>query len=239
MIWTYCHKITNYEQVDPGTVGLQVGDNSRFLDHRDSDVEDNLADWNNFYAELTGLYYIWKQDTDDYKGAHQYRRWLPLADGLAEGFRVRTCLPLKLSDTLRRQYSTFHSYKDLVQVSEILQKWYPAYVEPWERVLDQNLIFDSNGFAMHREDFDRYCEFLFGVLQHFRELNGWYAPEDVTKAVEREIKLGYRNSVRGVRYQSQIGGFLSERLWTMWVMTNFSPSEVWTDRYVLKENSGI
>ena len=238
MLYTIAHKVTDYEEIQPGTVGLQVGNNERFLGLRDSDVEDNISEWNPVYAELTGIYYIWKNDHDEIKGSHQYRRWLPLTEGIPEGYKVRTCKPLNLSYTVRQQYSAFHSQKDLYQVTKILDAYFPEYLDTWLKVLDGHTLYYSNGFAMHGEDYDRYCRWLFGILELMKHMNQWYRPEDVSITVESEIRRGFRNGVRGLKYQSQVLAFLSERLFTLYILHNFK-GRIYEDKYELKENSGI
>lgn len=240
MVYTLLHKPTGYVQIQPGTVGLQVGDYpERIGDVRDSDAEDNIAGWNNLYAELTGIYYIWKHDNDELKGQHQYRRWLPLINGIPEGYRVRTMRPLSLQCTMGEQYCLFHSPKDLETVTKIISAAHPDYLDDWGKVLNGHTIYYSNGFLMHRKDYDAYCRFLFGIFELFRHVRGWEKPEDSTIEVENDIRNRLRNGVRGVKYQNQIFGFLSERLLTLWLTHNIPYDEIWTDPYLLRENSGI
>lgn len=236
-VYTLMHKPVPYGY-EPGTIPIQVGFGKRFLEVTDETGE-NIHEWNELYAELTGIYWIWKNDTDDLKGQMQYRRRLPLVKGLGDGFRVRTCKPLNLGRSLWSQYSLYHSESDLLLAERIIAEFQPAYLDDWNRYIKQDsLIYYSEGFLMRREDYDAYCHWLFGFLEIFRHLRHWETPEDSKKTVAEDMIAGRRNSVRGWRYQSQVFGFLAERLFTLYVRHHFE-GRIQTDGYRLMENTGI
>ena len=60
---------------DPVYIPLQVG---RALHdgfgYQGDDTGDNISEKNPYYSELTGLYWIWKNDGADYAGLSHYRR---------------------------------------------------------------------------------------------------------------------------------------------------------------------
>lgn len=237
MIYTIAHKPVPYP-LEPGTTHIQVGDAETFLPCRD-DTGDSIAEWNPLYAENTAIYWIWKNDHDEYKGQMQYRRRLPLTQGIGEGFKVRTVAPLNVRNVWK-QYSGFHSEKDLATVENIIRQMLPEYSDSFDRYIKNGTrLYYSNGYLMRSEDYDRWCHFLFGILEMFRHCRGWESVEDVRKSVETDIRLRHRNGVRGLRYQMQVFGFLSERLWTLWVQHNFKESEIQTDPYRLMEDTGI
>lgn len=239
MLYTLLHKRVPYQQVVEGTKGLQVGDYAENITDLRDNTGDNITEWNPLVAENTGVYWIWKNDHDPVKGNCQYRRHLPLSKGLGN-YKVRTCQPLLLSCSLWEQYSRFHSVKDMVLAENIIEQFFPEYSDSFRRyVKEGRYIYYSCGYMMNAEDYDRWCEFLFKFAGIFKECRNWNTVEDVRASVEQDIKNGVRNSVRGVRYQMQVIGFMAERLFTLWLLHNFKHSEIVTDKYELMERSGI
>ena len=74
---------------------------------------------------------------------------------------------------------------------------------------------------MKREDFEAYCEWLFSILDELKKRLGFNSMEDVQAHVEKNIAEKKSSNTRGVKYQMQIFGFLSERLFTLWVMSHY------------------
>ena len=74
-IYIAAHKKTELPQKD-GYIPLQVGaalhDDLGYLK---DDVGDNISSKNPNFCELTGLYYIWKNEKADIVGLSHYRRF--------------------------------------------------------------------------------------------------------------------------------------------------------------------
>ena len=57
-------------------IPLQVGaEEKESLGYEKDNTGDNISSKNSYYCELTGLYWVWKNCSDDYKGIVHYRRF--------------------------------------------------------------------------------------------------------------------------------------------------------------------
>lgn len=75
MIYIAAHKQFTSLEMD-GYIPLQVGaENNIDLGYLKDNVGDNISEKNPNYCELTGLYWIWKNCNDEYKGLVHYRRY--------------------------------------------------------------------------------------------------------------------------------------------------------------------
>lgn len=218
----------------------------------DNECEDSISRWNNLWAENTGTYYIWKTLPQDckYVVQMQYRRRLDIRteDEINKIFeRYKAVVPQPIFfqvGTLRTQYAACHSVLDLERGEKIVKRLYPEYCEDFDRHINHGKeIYNSNGFALRAEDYKAYCGWLFNILSEFKKEMGWEKPEDVTEYVAGQIKAGLRRNLdnqgtknNALRYQSQIFGFLSERLFTLWIKHNFKPEELLKIPYHKLEN---
>ena len=217
---------------------IQVGTNEDFSNVRDN-TGDNIACWNELYAENTALYWIWKNRPKDLKyiGICQYRRRLEFDedfdfDELFESYDVVSCMPLMMFPSVMHQYAYCHSPLDMKLLSFIIEREYPEYLDSFSKfIADGWFLFNSNGFIMRAEDFDRYCEFLFSICDRFREEKGWDTPEIAKEKIDQEIMSGQRRGddghvgderKGGNGYQRQVLGFLSERILTLFICHNFA-----------------
>ncbi len=216
-------------------IPLQVGNGEPFLPLRDN-VGDNISGLNGVYAENTGIYWVWKHSKADIVGQCQYRRRIRVPENAFETYDAVVSKSLKLSN-VRHQYSTCHSKLDVDLAEKIIKEKYPEYFSAWKSVMDGRYLHYSNSFVMRRELYDGYCEFLFSFLSDFFALKVQDTGKDIESAVQEEIDAHKRSSARGFKYQLQIGGFLSERLFTVWLKKNVPDDKVLEVPYVLMEHT--
>lgn len=224
---------------------------SEYGGYRDNEG-DNISEWNPLFAEITCVYWLWKHLTGKkYAGVTQYRRRFDIHtfEDIEEIFKqgdVIAAAPLMFTETARRQYETCHSKQDLDLVETIVKELYPEYADAWNEYINNgNLLFYSNGFILKEEDYARYCEWLFSILFEFKRRMGWNTPEDLMNYIGSEISMGKRPNRNGygrpenaLKYQSQLCGFLSERLWTLYLQRNFDHEKIILTNY-LKMEAGI
>jgi len=186
------------------------------------DTGDNISEKNATFCELTGLYWLWKNCTDDYVGICHYRRLFsrsmdgrkPLPESDVRGLlgHYDLVLPFKAwtipkSATVREHYCSASGFAaDLDRTRAVLERKYPEYVDDFDFVMEQHKIYFFNMLIAKKPLFDAYCEWLFDILFELEE------ELDLTDYTD---------------YQKRVFGFLAERLLNVWVLQNhWSVAEV-------------
>lgn len=184
---------------------------------------DNIDGFNEYYCELTALYWIWKNIKEDcIVSFEHYRRvfitsksnWFSysfLEPKETERIlnQAKLILPLRhhFKDTLIDQYKKNHVIDDLLTMKDVLLSSHPEYKESFDHVMNGHDAVLFNMFVMDKEILDSYCTFAFPIL------------DEVFKRREEDIK-GRDN------YQKRAIGFLSERLFNIWLTHNFQEKDI-------------
>lgn len=174
---------------------------------------ENISLKNANYCELTGLYWAWKNLDCEYIGLCHYRRYFSEKsvgkdkkaailhkddyEKLLQKYDV--LLPKKRNyyiETVRSQYEHAHNKRDLDEVEKIVQELYPEYSEAFNKVMNRTKLHILNMFVMKKEKFDEYCKWLFDILFE----------------LEKRINISDYN-----KYEARVFGFLSERLFNVWL----------------------
>ena len=193
---------------------------------------DNISYKNFHYAELTAIYWLWKNSDAKIKGLMHYRRLMDLtgkdidkeyytykyndvkneaklldALGLTERnirnilnssdviVKNKSDLSIWSDYTVKTHYEHFHVAKHIEYATDVIANEFPEFLETWTQVLNGTSSYFNNIFIMKSEDFDKYCEFLFGTLFE----------------VEKNINLYDVNLAPGT-LNARWAGFLGERL---------------------------
>lgn len=150
------------------------------------DTGDNISTLNNYFSELTGLYWIWKNSTADYRGLVHYRRHFATASSRSRFFakdrfskivgeseisqlfqHTDIILPRKRNyviETVHSHYShTFNSIQ-LDETKAILQEQQPEYIPAFNHVMQGKTAHMFNMLVMKDEKLDEYCSWLFPIL---------------------------------------------------------------------------
>ena len=250
--------------VTPLQVGAANGDNVCVL--KDNTGE-NISCLNFFYIESTGTYWIWKNVHDaEYKGQMQYRRPLSGVNEtmnfkeIFDKYDVITCEPFNHpenskptkdqpmcipANTVEEGYKFSNCIDDLYILEIAIKHFHPEYAKDYDKYIKngENLYY-SNGFIMKSEDYNRYCEFLFDCLTHYLDMAHIHTQEELIEHVNYNIETGkyirYEKepvNEAAVKWQTEIGGFLSERIWTLWLQHNFSDDKIYKLPYVKMEDN--
>ena len=228
----------------------------------------NISNSNFFFVENTGTFWIWKNVTDaKYKGQTQYRRRLIGIDEktnyeeIFKNYDIICAKPYNYpenktafipTETLLDGYGYSHNKEDLECLGKILVKTHPEYTEDWNNtIVNGHDLYYSNGFVLPSEKYDEYCSFLFEMLGEWLKENRITTYEDLIVHVARNIGAGkYIRYPRegkdpmeltwpSINWQIHIGGFLSERLLTLWINHNIPKERRYEVEYQKMEDMYI
>ncbi len=197
---------------DPMYIPLHVGHRNAKEDfgYLGDDTGDNISELNCYYAELSGVYWVWKNYRDaDCVGICHYRRFLTSEAGyvfseaeyeqiLAEYDIVTTKL-LELPGTYREGFGAHHKVGTLDETGRIIGELYPDYHDTFVTLVHQNRTYFGNIMVAKKELYDEYCKWLFTI---FSEL-------------QKRIDLTFEDD-----YHRRVFGFISEFLLYVWVTAN-------------------
>lgn len=192
------------------------------LGYQGDNQGENISSKNSNYCELTGLYWAWKNLNCDIIGLSHYRRHFTAKsksevkkhkeDKMALAINdseiaslLKDCdviVPKKRNyyiETIWSHYEHAHHIKDLKETKKIISEKYPEYIDSFDKVMNGKTLHLYNMFIMNKEDFNSYCEWLFDIL---------FELESRTDLSEYDA------------YQSRIYGFISERLFNVWLIYN-------------------
>lgn len=162
----------------------------------DNDGEDNLSRLNEFFGELTGLYWIWRNyPGQENIGICHYRRFftddsmIPLSEGDYDRIlRTRDVIvPKPKSEpgqTYRQVYAKAHNIHDFEAVGRSVRKLYPQYAEAFHQMAEGHDFYYGNLFVMPRSLYNKYCSFLFEVLF---DASGEIHPEEYVDLYHRRV----------------------------------------------------
>lgn len=210
MIYVATHKEFDFQNMD-GYCPLHVGaEGKKDLGYLRDNNGENISYKNKNYCELTGVYWIMKNSSENVKGLVHYRRYFSdtLTMKILNNVHVNkilskydVILPFerKMSHTVLENYKECGYEKDLIMVRKILLKKYPDYIECFDQLLEDHKIRLFNMIIAKKKIFDDYSNWLFDILFE----------------LEKQVDLtGYSD------YQKRIYGFISERLLNVYFRKN-------------------
>lgn len=184
------------------------------------DTGDSISHLNANFSELTGLYWLWKNSTDDYVGLVHYRRYFkavndksvfvkksPIATSNELELLLSSCdiiVPrprFYIVDTVKSHYLHSHHEGDLLILQNLINEMCPEYGLNFENVFKRRYLTLFNMFFTRKEICNEYCEWLFPLL------------------FELEKRIPYQAYDA---YQARVFGFLAERLFNVWLDKNSS-----------------
>ena len=176
---------------------------------------ENISEKNPQYCELTGLYWIWKNDKHDVVGLCHYRRFftsnrlsrnpkhyltIGQAEHLLKKYDIIVPEPkYTVFKTTYEFYSKYYYVKDLDIVREVISDMCPEYIDAFDQVMKQHCSYAWNMMIAKREILDSYCSWLFPIIEE----------------TEKRTDISDYDQL-----QSRLYGFLAERLLNVWINMN-------------------
>lgn len=207
-IYIATHKEINMQN-EEGYIPIQVGSEiNKPLPYLKDNTGDNISSKNKNYCELTALYWIWKNTSEDIVGLTHYRRFfyknifskqvLKIEDIEKILNKYDIILPSKvnLNMTIEEHYKQYHHIEDLYKCREIINEICPEYTEAFDKILKRKNLYAFNMFIMNKNRFDNYMTWLF----------------DIFSKLEKTVDISNYDD-----YNKRIYGFLSERLFNVWI----------------------
>ena len=173
------HKQFQHPEME-GFYPLQVGSAlNEDLGYLRDDTGDNISDLNPFFSELTGQYWLWKNETEaENIGCCHYRRYfindqkeLMSISEIEEKLKEADIMAARIEDprTWRELYGAGHNLKDLYAMGDVLAEIDPDSKAVFDELLDSHTICFGNMYAMPKRIYDEYMEWLFDILQRTSE----------------------------------------------------------------------
>ena len=188
-------------------VPLHVGrEGKEDLGYLADNTGDNISAKNQYYSELTGMYWVWKNYTaSDNVGICHYRRFLVNDAGKLftkeeiEALLGRYDLITTKTLTMRYPYydgfSHNHNLKDLETALSVIKEMYPDDYDTLEKMIHQRQTWFGNIMICKKTLYDEYCSWLFPI---FFEM-------------EKRIDVESYDD-----YHKRVFGFISEFLLYVW-----------------------
>lgn len=226
MIYIITHKSFKQYFSDPDHYRiLHVGQNQNTeSDYLNDFSGDSISEKNGSFCELTGLYWIWKNDSSSEQtitGLLHYRRYfttrlndlfytyLDIKPKVLPYKQIKLVLnkadiilpvPEKIFSTVFQSYSKFHFKEDLILTRQAISEICPNYLSAFDNVMSSHKHYYANMMICNKKNLNSYSKWLFSVLN----------------ALEKKIDLNkYKDN-----YQKRVFGFISERLLQVWVVHN-------------------
>ena len=186
-------------------ISLQVGTSlSEYMNCRYHDNSgENISEKNRQYCELTGMYWIWKNDNGKVKGLSHYRRHFNIdkksLDQIADSdIDMLVTIPILNFPNIKEVYANDHVEDDWEILKKAVNNIASPYSEAFTKMECGKFYYAYNMFIAKSEVFDAYCEWLFPILKYCEDHCG------------NHVDL----------YQNRFIGFLAERLLTVFIIAN-------------------
>lgn len=197
-------------------VSIEVGayNKEKFLKVTDN-TGDNISDKNSSFCELTAAYWILYNDNSDIVGLTHYRRYFFKKDTnklefVLDESDIKDILKqydmivpnknyLLKYKTVKDAYVSIHKEEDWDLCKEIIIEKYPDYEEAFEQLSNSRSFYTCNMFISSKKIFDDYYKWLFDILFE----------------LEKRVDISNYDD-----YNKRIFGFMSERLFNVWIIKN-------------------
>jgi hypothetical protein len=218
------HKFFSFPD-DSGYIPIHVGKAASDLDLGiiGDNTGDHISELNPYFCELTGLYWLWKNASAPITGLVHYRRYFAPLNHSVELESKSIAASIDFNElhgkydliigppskfyfegttvyrTVEQQYCDTTIGIDLVVTRKAIEFIDSSYLDYWDFIMRGSTMSIANMMIGKREAINRYCQWLFPVLFHVKDL----------------IPYSDYGS-----YEKRVFGFLAERLMNVWIAKN-------------------
>ena len=189
--------------------------------------EGKLYNMRRAYCEMSKLYYIYQLYKDGtisskYIGLNHYRRYfsfndnIPDIDNILKNYDVILSKPFLYPQGIKKQFCQYHNCSKYEEILEIIKIFKPEYYKTAIKVSSEAKMYCCNIFIMKKNDFLKYCKFIFDILFEFDKRNNFASDEDVLNFTKKLY-----NNTQKAYTQSRLQGFLAERISNIFFYHNF------------------
>lgn len=136
---------------------------------------------NRFYSELWQYKWVLNniKDLKEYVGFLGYRKYYPFYDKIPNFDEYFEKYDILYGDEVDLDFNTMLRHADLLKiirrsefniVGNIIAKYYPEYTDAFEKTVNGDKLKIANAFIMKRDDFIKWGEFVYGVLEKYVEV---------------------------------------------------------------------
>ena len=205
---------------------------------------DNISDKNFYYSETTGTYWIWKNaPKTKYIGQCQYRRRLQFDesfnfDNIFKDHKIICNKPMILGSSLKQQLERCHPYINTDIFESVFNEEQPLYSKAFNEIFHKsNALFFSSSYILPYSEYFRYCNFLFSILNAYAIRMNLLNRDVLKEYVSNKLKYAtFELRSKPIEYHMLIGGFLQERIFSIWILSNFRKSEIYFKDFKFMEN---
>lgn len=227
-IFVVMHKVVNVYKSKgfiPLLVGAQNYKEQTNNVERDDSITDNISYKNKNFCELTGIYWMWKNNNikdEEIIGLCHYRRYFIKNIFSVKRKNYLNCdeinkimkkydiiLPNKRSCKvkIKDSFSTAPSKEDMKETRKCIERLYPEYIDSFDKFLNQKDAYAFNMFIATKKVMNEYFKWLFDILFE----------------IEKVIDISEYDT-----YKARVYGFIAERLFNVWIEKN-------SNRLLIKE----
>lgn len=186
-IFVLTHKKFDYPKNEVNDVYMPLLCNSaninEDLDYLKDNTGDNISNLNEYYAELTGQYWAWKNTDADIIGFCHYRRYFAnnilltsilTEEEIRNDLKDHDIIVSQLTHEKTNLIDRFFDYnkdkpwgaklKEFNKLRKIIKEDYPDYLDTFDKITESNTGYFNNMFITRKKIADDYFQWLFSIL---------------------------------------------------------------------------
>lgn len=132
---------------------------------------ENISQKNKQYCEMTGVYWIWKNECHEWIGIEHYRRHLFVKpEMLTDKVDAVLPLPYMCYPNMSAQFRRFVSGNVLQALHHALKFLYPEEYDRYQTILSGPYQYTYNLLCVRQNVFNDYCQWFFSITEYMETM---------------------------------------------------------------------